>query len=114
VIVMSPVFVASQSRCSFLCSPEKFRLVENRLNSTHVFRRRWRKPVSITLPASQRHCFFVVYIWCRLQLTSLRNSQYWTKSSFFSPLYLGAWQRSQTWTVGYEFQCCSQRFVRSS
>ena len=34
-LVMSSVFVASQSSCFFLCSREQIRLVENRLNS-HV------------------------------------------------------------------------------
>jgi hypothetical protein len=36
-LVMSSVFVASQSSCFFLCSREQIRLVENRLNEEYSY-----------------------------------------------------------------------------
>ena len=47
-LVMSSVFVASQSSCFFLCSREQIRLVENRLNGNREF------TIYVTRPALQR------------------------------------------------------------
>ena len=47
-LVMSSVFVTSQSSCFFLCSREQIRQVENRLNGVRKFRKRAAASVVIT------------------------------------------------------------------